>query len=180
MKSGLPPARTLPRAAKRSTRVAMDVRAVQTSSGDMPANPDDKHFLVLMTADCIGDVVALHGAIGGVIPGFREYWVNDARELLKYLLGFGAYADRLLYPLPDMVLLADSGSMAVCHGVLRAARRHRLTDRIAFIVLADDWNGNDKQLARQLHARLCVEQPVDQALFRQQLLSLKELGSRAA
>lgn len=146
----------------------------------MPADPDDKSFLVLMTADCIGDVVALHGAIGGVIPGFRERWVNDARELLRYLLGAGAYADRLLYPLPDMILLANAGSLVTSHGVLRAARRHRLSDKIPFILLADDWRPGDKQLTRQLNARLCVEQPVDETLFREQLLSLKELNSRAA
>lgn len=146
----------------------------------MTADPGDKRFLVLMTADCIGDVVALHGAIGSVIPGFRESWVNDARELLRYLLGAGAYADRLRHPLPDMVLLADSGSLATSHGVLRAARRHLLINKIPFILLATDWRDIDRQLARQLHARLCVEQPVDEALFRQQLLSLKELNRHAA
>lgn len=146
----------------------------------MTADPGDKRFLVLMTADCIGDVVALHGAIGSVVPGFRERWVSDARELVKYLLGAGAYADRLLYPLPDMILLANAGSLATSHGVLRAARRHRLSDKIIFILLADDWRDSDRQLARQLNARLNVDQPVDEALFRQQLLSLKELKSHAA
>lgn len=143
-------------------------------------NRDKKPFLVLMTADCVGDVVALNQVIGETLPGFREHWVQDGRELLKYLLRRGQYADRALYPEPNLVLFSDEQSAVCCFRVLRVAKRYKLSQRIPFVLLSQSACASEKRLAARLGARCFVQQPVDRREFSMQLSSLKEVCERAA
>ncbi|HCS28165.1 MAG TPA: hypothetical protein DIW43_11975 [Spongiibacteraceae bacterium] len=145
---------------------------------ESPTN--NKPFLVLMTADCVSDIVALNGVINSIVPGFREYWVPDGRELLKYLMRSGQYADRSLYPEPDLVLFSDESSAVCSFRVLRIARRHKLSKRIPFVLLSGSARESEKRLADKLGARLFVQQPVDKLRFSEQLSSLKEVCERAA
>lgn len=132
-------------------------------------------FLVMMTADCVGDIVTLNHVLSHAFPGFREHWVQDGRELLKYLLRSGQYADSALYPEPDLVLFSDEQSAVCCFRVLRVARRYRLSQRIPFVLLSESAGESERRLAVRLGARLFVQQPVDQQLFSAQLSSLKEV-----
>lgn len=141
---------------------------------------NDKPFFVLMTADCVSDVVTINRVIDSLAPGFREHWVPDGRELLKYLTRSGKYADRLLYPEPDLVLFSDENSAVCSFRVLRIAKRYKLSKRVPFVLLSGSTRDSERQLARRLGARLFVQQPVDKRRFSEQLISLKEVCGRAA
>ncbi len=160
--------------------LAKGLSRLQPSHTMLDHNRKHKPFLVLMTADCVSDIVALNTVLEAHVPGFREYWVQDGRELLKYLLARGQYADRVQYPEPNLVLFSDEHSAVCSYRILRAAKRYNLSPRIPFVLLADDACDSEKRLAERLGARLCVAQPVDKSRFSEQLSSIKEVCGQAA
>ncbi len=140
----------------------------------------DSNFLVLMTADCLSDIVVINRVLGKRIPGFREIWVNDGEELLDYLERVGKFTDPLSSPEPNLVLLADSQSATSGLRTLRIAARRGYPRRIPFIFLSENAAEDDERFAQQLGARFLLPQPIDKLRFDDQLSALKELRRRAA
>lgn len=137
-------------------------------------------YIVLMTSDCLGDILVLNRVLEKQFPGFREVWVGSAREVLDYLLREGKFKGSLDYPRPDIVLLADSRSIAGRFQTLRLARRRGLTKRIPFVVLAESYRPSDEQLTLQLGASLFVPQPVDEGEFDRQMTALEKTRTNVA
>ncbi len=137
-------------------------------------------FFVLLTADCVVDIVVLNAVISKMAPSFRELWVQDNRELLRYLLRQGQYADRLTFPEPDLVLFSDENSPVCCFRLLRLAKRYKLSDRIPFVLLSGSADDAEKRMAADMGAKLFVEQPVSVRKFSHQLAELKSALGLAA
>ena len=137
-------------------------------------------FLVLMTADCLSDIVVINRVLGKRIPGFREVWVNDGEELMDYLEGVGKFSDPLACPRPSLILLAENGPHSTSFRTLRLAARRGFTRRLPFIMISERASAQDEQIAGQLGARFVLPQPIDKLQFDDQLSALAELRHRAA
>jgi CheY-like chemotaxis protein len=60
---------------------------------------------VLIAEDDSGDVFLLERAFAAAQVPASLYFVRDGQEAIDYLEGESAFADRTMYPLPDLMLL---------------------------------------------------------------------------
>ena len=63
-----------------------------------------KEFTVLVVEDDLNDIFFVKRAFAKVLLDLHLEVVTDGEEATRYLLGQGAYADRLAHPLPNLIV----------------------------------------------------------------------------
>jgi DNA-binding response OmpR family regulator len=85
--------------------------------------------------------------------------VRDGREAMDYLSGAGAFADRVQFPMPCIVLL--DLNLGCLHGleVLKWIRGHAPDPFVPVIVLSSSTSDRDMREAYRLGANSCLNKP---------------------
>lgn len=111
---------------------------------------EDNHMDIELTQDAFRE--AGHGDLLRVAPG--------GQEALDYLFGRGAYADRNLHPMPDLLLL--DLKMPVVDGleVLRQVKSAPLLKRIPVIILTSSKEEGDRAMSYDLGANSYLVKPI--------------------
>jgi len=99
--------------------------------------------------------------------------VEDGEAALKYIFGRGAYADRVQFPAPDLVLLDLRLPRLDGLEVLRHVKSHPTLHRTPIVVLTTSAAERDVAMAYEYHANTVVTKPVD---FQQLSQLIKDLG----
>jgi DNA-binding NarL/FixJ family response regulator len=101
-------------------------------------------------------------------------------EAILYLKGVGIYADRVRYPLPDLIIIdlavPDGSAMAVLGWV----RRQREFDHVPVVVLVDPANDKFVQEAFDKGANAYYVKRDDFEAMARMIRSLEIIGARAA
>jgi CheY-like chemotaxis protein len=110
----------------------------------------------------------------------RTGWVNfihnvqDGEEAVRYLQGLEKYADRHLYPVPDVILtdlkMSGMGGM----GVLKWLKSHPQFFVIPIIVLTDSQSPSDIQNAYALGANAYMVKPTNPDEFEEMVRNTLE------
>lgn len=99
--------------------------------------------------------------------------VRDGAEALDYLFGRGAYADRELAILPQLILLDLKLPKVDGLEVLRQIRANELTKLLPVVILTSSKEEQDLIQSYSLHANSYIRKPVDFNQFRE---SIRQLG----
>jgi CheY-like chemotaxis protein len=93
--------------------------------------------------------------------GMREwlYIARDGLEAISWLVGAGAYGDRIKYPLPDLVLLDMFLPKANGHEVLRWIRDQSALVTVPVIMYSGSDRESDVAEAYRLGANLFLSKP---------------------
>ena len=93
--------------------------------------------------------------------GMKEwlYVARDGLEAISWLVGAGEYADRVKYPLPDLVLLDMCLPKANGHEVLRWIRDQAALVTVPVIMYSGSDRESDVAAAYRLGANLYLSKP---------------------
>src|SRR5262245_12022755 len=105
-------------------------------SGSGGARALTRHVTILHIDDDPNDTVLLQAATRHAALSFSIVNVQDGDEAIEYLSGEGAYADRLRYPLPSLILLDLKMPRQTGHDVLKWIRNHPGLNKMPVIVLS--------------------------------------------
>lgn len=101
------------------------------------------------------------------LDAFRErrlnnvvHVANGGVEALEYLLGEGKYADRVAYPLPDLILLDLKMPVVDGHEVMRKMKHVPLLRRIPIVILSSSKEEGDRALSYDNGANSYLVKPV--------------------
>ena len=94
-------------------------------------------------------------------------YLRDGSKTIAYLKGEGQYANRKLFPLPDLLLLDLKMPKKNGFEVLQAAKADPLLAKIPVVVLTVSQDLADVTQAYQLGARTFLVKPLDLAELRQ-------------
>jgi len=120
-----------------------------------------ENIVILLVEDRPDDVVLVKRAMAAAhIPNPLRV-VTNGEEALAYLDGFGQYADRTQYPMPDMILLDLKMPKMDGFEVLRAVRNQPNLRAIRIIVLTSSQDIFDIQKAYALGAASFLVKPLD-------------------
>jgi CheY-like chemotaxis protein len=101
--------------------------------------------------------------------------VTDGQQALDYLKGLDKYADRLTYPLPDVIFL--DLKLPYVHGfdVLAWIRQDSVMKELPVIVLTSSSEDRDRQRAAELHAKNYLVKPPTSAVLIEALQACADL-----
>ncbi len=120
-----------------------------------------KNPTILLAEDDPDDVFFIRTAFERTCPGVRVSAVSNGLEAVKYLKGQQPYADRLVFPLPNLVLLDLFMPVMTGFEVLRWIREQPHLNGLPVVVLGSSrWN-DDSKLAYQLGADFFVVKGCD-------------------
>jgi CheY-like chemotaxis protein len=101
------------------------------------------------------------------LDAFREarlsntiYVVQNGQEALDYLFGRGMYADRQLYPIPNIILLDIKLPGIDGFEVLRQVKSAPLLKRLPVIILTSSKEEGDRALSYDIGANSYLVKPV--------------------
>src|SRR5437870_120315 len=94
-------------------------------------------------------------------------YLRDGSKTIAYLKGEGQYANRKLFPLPDLILLDIKMPKQNGFEVLQAVKADPLLAKIPIVVLTISQELADVNQAYQLGARTFLVKPLDLAELRQ-------------
>jgi len=86
--------------------------------------------------------------------------VQNGQEALDYLLGNGKYADRVSYPMPNLVLLDLKLPGIDGFEVLRKIKSTRLLKRLPVVILTSSKEEGDRALSYDTGANSYLVKPV--------------------
>ncbi len=98
--------------------------------------------------------------------------VHDGLEALAYLKGEGPYANRVEFPLPELILLDLKMPGMDGYEVLRWIRKHPTLSALRVVVLASSEEIRDVNLAYKLGANSFLVKPVELERFVEMLVAL--------
>jgi CheY-like chemotaxis protein len=121
-------------------------------------------------------------ALAGVAVerGDLDIWLYNARSTqhaLDWLEGAGDFADRLLHPFPDVVMLDLGVSMASGLDLLARLKASQNANLPVVIFSSPAWEA-EKRHAMRLGADICVDKPPDFKDLPGALKSVYEFGMR--
>ena len=111
---------------------------------------------ILLVEDEPNDAVLVQIALQKIMPGVSLPVVSDGVQAVEYLKGTGPYADRSLYPFPDVVLLDLNLPLLDGFEVLRWIRQQPELKLLPVIGLTGSLRNEDTKLACEAGANLCV------------------------
>jgi CheY-like chemotaxis protein len=114
---------------------------------------------ILLAEDNEDDVLLLRMAFKKAGATSRLHVAQDGEEALAYLKGEGAYADRLEFPFPDLVLLDLNMPRVNGFEVLTWVRQQPVYGRLVIHVLSASGRDLDVQGAYDLRANSFVVKP---------------------
>jgi len=111
---------------------------------------------ILLVEDEPNDAVLVQIALQKIMPGVSLPVVSDGVQAVEYLKGTGPYADRSLYPFPDVVLLDLNLPLMDGFEVLRWIRQQPELKLLPVIGLTGSLRNEDTKLACEAGANVCV------------------------
>lgn len=128
---------------------------------------------ILLAEDGADDVFLIRSAFKKC--GFQDliYVVGNGEEVVRYLKGEGAYADRERFPVPHLLLLDLNMPRMNGFDVLSWIRARQEWMCLPIIVLTTSFYGPEIKRAYDLGANSFITKPPD---FSQLVASLKEVG----
>jgi len=133
-----------------------------------------ENIVILLVEDRPDDVVLVQRALAMAHVPNPLRVVTNGEEALAYLDGFGQYADRAQYPMPDIILLDLKMPKMDGFEVLRAVRNQPNLNAIRIIVLTSSQDIFDLQKAYALGASSFLVKPMD---FEDYLSMMRTLSS---
>jgi len=121
----------------------------------------DKTPLILLVEDLSDDVVLVRRSLDKAAIKSSLRVVTDGEQAISYLSGDGHYADRLQFPLPDLVLLDLKLPCKDGFEVLKWIREQPHLKKLRVIVLTSSDHIWDVNRAHQLGANSFLVKPVD-------------------
>src|ERR1700760_4247524 len=119
--------------------------------------------IFLLVEDNEDDVFFMQRAFRGAQLKNPLHIVNDGEQAIAYLSGQNGYADRVKYPLPDMIFLDLKTPGLDGFDVLRWIRNDQKSD-VRVAVLTSSPEEIDRQKARQLGADCYLLKPPEPAM----------------
>ena len=95
----------------------------------------------------------------------RIQWVKDGSEAVEYLEGNGLYADRLLHPLPEVLLIDLKMRRMGGLALLEWLRGHPHNQVVPTVMLSSSSARSDVQTAYRLGANTYFQKPVELEKF---------------
>ena len=89
------------------------------------------------------------------------YHVEDGAAAIDFIFGQGSFADRVQFPVPDLVLLDLRLPRVDGLEVLRLVKSHPTLHRVPIVVLTTSAAERDVAMAFEFHANSFVTKPVD-------------------
>jgi CheY-like chemotaxis protein len=131
--------------------------------------------IILLAEDHPDDVFIMRFALKRAGLPNPLFVARDGEEVVEYLGGEGAYADRGSYPFPSLVLLDLKMPRMDGFDVLRWCKSHPEINGLPIVVLSGSDLDEDKQRANELGAADYRVKPVGTENL---ILLLQELHSR--
>jgi CheY-like chemotaxis protein len=113
---------------------------------------NQKDAVILLAEDRPDDVLLIRRALSAAKVQNPLIVLPDGEETMAYLEGLGKYADRLTFPLPDLILLDLKMPRMDGFDVLRAMRSRPELRQIRVIVLTSSQDIADVNKAYELGA----------------------------
>jgi CheY-like chemotaxis protein len=117
--------------------------------------------IVLNVEDNRDDVLLLQRACRKAQAGFNLQFVEDGEFALEYLLGRGAYADRIKHPLPDFILLDLNMPRKSGFEVLEWLKANADFRNIPVAIFSSSANSEDIRKAISRGANCYLAKPLD-------------------
>lgn len=101
--------------------------------------------------------------------------VEDGQTAIDYLSGLGGYADRVAFPLPNLIVLDINMPCMKGHEVLKWIRSVKLFNGIPIIMFSTAMEAVDISKAHAGHANACMQKPTDYYEYRQSVTDMMNL-----
>ena len=111
---------------------------------------------ILLVEDDLDDLLLVQLALQKTLSGVPLAVVSDGVQAVEYLKGAGPYADRSVYPFPDMVLLDLRLPLMDGFEVLRWIRQQPELKLLPVIAVTGSLRNEDANLACDAGANVCV------------------------
>ncbi len=121
----------------------------------MPKDPQ----IILLVEDNDDDAFITSRAFNSAQIHVTIKRTEDGQSAIDYLSGAGPYADRALYPLPDIILLDLKLPHKTGLDVLKWVREHPVLHPMVILVLTSSSERADVEAAYQLHVNAYVVKP---------------------
>jgi CheY-like chemotaxis protein len=115
---------------------------------------------ILLVEDNQMDIVLTLDAFREVRLKNRVSVARNGQEALDYLFGFGKYSDRVLYPMPNLILLDLKMPGIDGFEVLRQIKKADKLKRIPVIILTSSKEEGDRALSYDMGANSYLMKPV--------------------
>ena len=139
------------------------------------SSADQTPKTILLVDDDENSPLLLTLALKKLHPPPTLHFVSNAILAQEYLLGTGAFADRLVHPFPQLILLDLSMPMMNGFEFLSWARSLPEFKPLPIVVLTDSINPRDLSRAYELGATLFLVKPADMAELAEPLKNLLQL-----
>jgi CheY-like chemotaxis protein len=121
----------------------------------------NNQFTVLLVEDDLNDIFIVKRAFKKAnIPNPLQV-VTDGVEAIHYLQGDGKYADRLLHPLPHLIVMDIKMPRKTGFEVLDWIKHDGILKRIPVIIVSSSDQADDVNHAYELGANAYMVKPVD-------------------
>jgi CheY-like chemotaxis protein len=142
--------------------------------------PGKKGCTVLIAEDEEADLFLLRRALKEASGALPVYSVTDGGEVIAYLSGTGAYADRTIFPLPELLLLDLKLPRKSGFEILEWLRAHPVFRRLPAVVLTSSELITDVDKAYSLGASGYFVKKTDPVEFQQQVRVISAYWCAAA
>ena len=120
---------------------------------------------ILLVEDNDDDAFLLTRALRSVDIQDAVHTLTDGEEALDYLKGNGKYSDRLLYPLPNLILLDLKLPRISGFEVLEWIQQDTTLPPLVVVVLSSSGEKRDINMADRFGARSSLVKPPSAASF---------------
>jgi CheY-like chemotaxis protein len=131
--------------------------------------PQKRSCAILAAEDEELDLILLKRAFKDINAALPVYSVTDGGEVISYLSGTGAYNDRNVFPLPDLILLDLKLPRKSGFEIIAWLKEHSLYRKIPVVVLTSSRLGQDVQRAYELGASGYFVKHTDPARYVEQI-----------
>ncbi len=128
--------------------------------------------VVLLVEDSADDAFFMQYALEKTGLNHTLQVVSDGQQALDYLLGANRYADRNIFPLPDLVFLDLKLPLLSGFDVLAWLRAKPLFTTLPVAILTGSDEERDRRRATELGANAYLVKPANPTVLRQVIGSL--------
>ncbi len=122
---------------------------------------------ILIAEDGDDDLFFMKRALKGVDVPYELRVVTDGQQAIDYLSGENEYANRTLWPLPDLLFLDLKMPRQNGFEVLEWIRTQPSLDRLRVVVLTGSPEARDRQRAQTLGAATYLVKPPTKEMLKQ-------------